>query len=221
MSSEKKAETDYYCHEMSFFNNEKECDITFKVDSQTIFANKWLLRMKSDVFDAMFSSKFKESNDEIIEILDMKYEAFKATIRYMYCNKLVLSDGSDHTLAMDVYRCGHKYNLISLMHCSEKMLIKMITFDTIEDMYLLARDYNLQKLRQCLDDFLKTNLDYYSRKNADELKRISVLSDCHLMSLLIVEKDNEINRLEKLVSELAKHCDQCRNRITFSPLNKI
>ncbi|CAG2172708.1 unnamed protein product [Oppiella nova] len=209
------------CHEMTFFMNAEECDITFVVEDKQIVANKWLLRMKSDVFDAMFSAHFKESSDEIIDIQDMPYDAFKAMICFLYCNKLVLHDSQDYRQAMDVYRCAHKYHLRPLMAKTEKTLFKMITFDTVEDMYVLARDYGMSGLRERLDAFLAANLDYYSRKSADQLKRVSSLSDSHLMSLLIVEKDNEIMRLEKLVSELAKHCDQCRNRITFSPLNTI
>jgi len=205
------------CQEMKFFMNENESDLTFIVENKRIPANKWFLRMKSDVFEAMLSdNKFKESTDGVIEVVDIRYQVFKSMLLFLYTNRLVLNDDNDYCLAIDVFKCGDYYHIKPLMSCIEERLTKMVTVDNLEVMYEFARAYHLEKLCSALNVFIKDNIEHYMSKGLDELKRISTLSDSHLMELIVNEKDTEIQRLEKILSDLARNCVQCKNRITFS-----
>jgi len=188
------------CPEMKFFMNENESDLTFIVENKRIPANKWFLRMKSDVFEDILSDKFKEFSDGVIEVLGIRYQVFKSMLLFLYTNRLVLNDDNDYCLAIDVFKCGDYYHIKPLMSCVEERLTKMVTIDNLEEMYEFARAYNLKKLCSALNAFKKDNFEHYMSKG-------------------LAAKDTEIQRLTKTVSELydlARNCNKCNNRIKIS-----
>ncbi|XP_054162462.1 uncharacterized protein LOC128960412 [Oppia nitens] len=209
------------CHELKFLDNPNECDITFKIENKTIAANKWLLRLRSDVFNAMFSVEFTESTESVIDIKDIKYNTFKALLKYIYCNRIILENDCNCHQVMDLYICADIYHIKSLMETLEKMLIQMINFETIEEIYEFAKQYSVETMFAKLNSFLNNNLDYYMTKTISELKRLATLSDGYLMELLVEWKNNEILRLETILSQLAANCYQCKNRITFNANNRF
>src|ERR1700712_64976 len=106
---------------MKFFMNPDECDVTFIVENQKIPAKKWLLRLKSDVFDKMLTEDFK--GEEQIEIQGTKYEIFKSMIRFIYCeHNWELTDDKSPSMAMNLYECADQYHLKPLMASAEDKL---------------------------------------------------------------------------------------------------
>ena len=195
--------TEPECHELKFYLNPNESDVTFIVEDQKIPVKKWLLRMKSEVFDKMFSNEFKD--EEEIEISQTKADVFKAMISFLYCeHKWRLNDETTPSFAMNVFECADQYALNHLTACVERKLISMITTDNMPDIYVFAKIYNLQNLVKKLNDFIDDNIEYYMNKSMDELKRISTSTDNYLMELIINKKNNEINKLEQQLSGIKK-----------------
>lgn len=199
--------TDPECHELKFYLNADESDVTFIVEEERIPVKKWLLRMKSEVFDKMFSNEFKD--EEEIEISGTKADVFKTMVRFLYCeHEWRLSDDSSPSFAMNVFECAEQYSLNHLSACVERKLAAMITTENMPDIYVFAKIYNLQSLVKKLNDFIDQNIDYYMNKTMDELKRISTSTDNYLMELIINKKNNEINKLEQQLSGTKKDVPQ-------------
>jgi len=62
--------------------NQKESDITFKVEGQLIPAHKKVLLKKSRYFSSLFKSGMAESVQDLIEINDCEYDIFKGKQRF-------------------------------------------------------------------------------------------------------------------------------------------
>src|ERR1700712_1435804 len=90
------------CLEMDFFMNDTESDVVFVIEGKRLPALKVILRMKSNVFRAMFSGDYKESKDKEVVIKDTTFEAFKTMIQFLYCDQLVLKDNNDFELIQEV-----------------------------------------------------------------------------------------------------------------------
>ena len=206
----KADQNDSECQELNYFMNEDKSDFTFIVDGNKIPVIKVLLSLKSKVFEAMFSGEFRETKDNEIEVKDTNFEAFKTMIRFLYCDRLVFDDKNDYSIAIEVFKLGHKYELKRLMDCIEQELIRMITNENIEHMiefYSFANFYNLQNLIKALNTFIEKNIKHFMRKTIEEMKRFNTLTDNYLMELIIKEKNYEMTILQNRVSFLNRNYD--------------
>lgn len=64
------------------------------VDNQKINAHKDVLSSNSEYFDRMFTSSFKERDQDKIEIniTDVSYETLKTLIEFFYSSKLTIKE---------------------------------------------------------------------------------------------------------------------------------
>lgn len=74
----------------------------------TIHAHKLILNVRSAVFSAMFSHKFKETRDSVVQIEDISAEVLQLLIRYMYSGSLQVDE---HT----------KIHLLELLQAADKV----------------------------------------------------------------------------------------------------
>jgi hypothetical protein len=84
--------------------NEVFSDITLVINGHKIPSHKNVLSNRSIVFEKMFLSQFKETNDKEIEIKDTNIEAFKVFLKCIYFQKLDSNHFKDYSMAFDVYR---------------------------------------------------------------------------------------------------------------------
>ena len=97
--------------ELRYYLNEELSDVWFVVDEQKLPANKTFLSVKSEVFSAQFSGNFADSGQKEIKITDATVDGFKAMLRFLHKDDLVLSDNQSVDLCLDVYNLSHKYHL--------------------------------------------------------------------------------------------------------------
>ena len=190
--------------------NESKSDFAFIVEEKRIPVIKVLLSLKSKVFERMFSGEFREAKDNEIEVKDTNFEAFKTMVRYLYCDELVFDDKSDYSIAIEVFKLGHRYELKRLMDSIEQELIRMITNENIEHMieiYSFANFYNLDNLIKALNTFIEKNIKHFMKKPLDEIKRFNSLTDNYLLELIIKEKNYEMTILQNRVSFLNRNYD--------------
>lgn len=78
---------------MNFRNNGTE-DITLIVNDQKLSAHKNVLSLNSDYFDRMFTSNFKERDQDKVEIniTDVSHETLKSLIEFFYTSTLVITE---------------------------------------------------------------------------------------------------------------------------------
>lgn len=99
---------DHKFPELSHFMNESESDVVFVVDGQRVPAIRRVLALKSSVFEAMFSGKYKESDQKEITVQDVTYDAFKSMVRFLYTEQLVLNDDESIEELMEVLRVADR-----------------------------------------------------------------------------------------------------------------
>merc|ERR1712107_436720 len=91
--------------------NTSDADVTFMVNGERILAHRVILSARSQYFNIMFSSGFKEgAKKAVIEVPDTTVEAFRALIRYLYTAELAL----DSTNAIQVMQLAHLYDIREL-----------------------------------------------------------------------------------------------------------
>lgn len=78
---------------MNFRDNSTK-DITLLVNNQILTAHKNVLVSNSDYFDRMFSSSFKERDQDKVEIniIDVSYETLNTLIGFFYTSVLVITE---------------------------------------------------------------------------------------------------------------------------------
>jgi hypothetical protein len=77
----------------------------------TISAHKSILSSCSHVFETTFLSQFKESNDKEIEIKDTNIEVFEVFLKCIYLEEFNSKSINDYSLAIDVFKIRHKYQI--------------------------------------------------------------------------------------------------------------
>ena len=93
-------------------DNPKDLDVAFSFpDDRQLRANRMLLSLSSDAFQAMLSGDWKE--EEVIHLPDTNLEAFEAITKYLYSEEVDLT-------AMSINQ------LDSLFHLADKYLIEEI-----------------------------------------------------------------------------------------------
>ncbi len=137
--------------------NEVLSDITIIINDHKIPAHKFILSSRSDVFETMFLSQFKESNDKEIEIKDTNIEAFEVFLKCIYFDIFDSKAIKDYSLVIDVFRLSHRYQTQELSHFIEEELIELITVSNVVDIYEFALIYDLNKLLNALKVFVNKN----------------------------------------------------------------
>lgn len=73
----------------NYINNPALCDVRFNVEGKTIHAHKVILGARSPHFKAMFTSQFKESFANVIEIPEISASLFLALLEFIYTDSIL------------------------------------------------------------------------------------------------------------------------------------
>jgi hypothetical protein len=158
----------------------------------------------------MFLSQFKESVDKELEIKDTNIESFKVFLKYCYFDELEAM--FDYSLAIDVFRLSHKYQMKDLMNLIEE-LIELISIENNVDIYDFAIVYELNNLLSKLKIFINQNVDQVfnnellSEEQIEKLAKFLKFSDLspnHLIPIVTEIADNNLEKDLKLFLELIK-----------------
>ncbi|CAG2110735.1 unnamed protein product [Medioppia subpectinata] len=187
------------CVEMKWFMSPEKSDVTFIVEGKRVPAVKDLLIHKSPVFEEILD----DSYDKEIEIDGITYEAFKNTIRFIYCeHNYQLSDESEPTLAMQVFLCARNYKLQYLMDCVEQKLIHMTNMDNIELTYKFATIYGLDKFIKSFHSMMENKLSVILAKPDIFIKSLNTITNNHLLDVIIKSKNKEIQELNDKITAI-------------------
>ena len=207
--------------ELECFMNEEMSDVLFIIEGQRIPALKSFLSVKSRVFRAMFSGDFKESKDKEIVIEDTTYEAFKAFIRFLYNEDLVLKRNDFKTIR-ELYRLSDRYDVSRL---EERMTDLLSSYNNLFPVYWfadvsdknfeswwttnrsiarIAFELKITKLMDKVMTFIDQNFDHFLKKDYKELRELYDLTDGRLLDLMTIKcrsgkkAAEELNALKKV-----------------------
>jgi hypothetical protein len=105
----------------------------------------------------MFLSQFKESNDKEIQMKDTNIDAFKVFLKCIYFEEFHSKSFYDYSLAIDIFKLSHRFQIKHLSLNIEEVLIELISIENIVDIYDFALVFELNKLLNALKKFSNEN----------------------------------------------------------------
>lgn len=102
----------------------KYSDVTLSVAERDFKAHRCILAARSEYFEAMFGTKFKEAHEAVVTIHDVDPDIFEIILRYIYSYKLPnnLAD-----VAADLFVAADQFGLGSLVQICEEQLCRGIS----------------------------------------------------------------------------------------------
>ncbi|XWS57902.1 hypothetical protein CRYUN_Cryun09bG0212900 [Craigia yunnanensis] len=161
-------ESDIGSHFGMLLENEEGSDITFNVFGEKFHAHKLVLAARSPVFEAEFSDRMEEDNNEIV-VIDMEPKVFKALLHFIYRDSLIddeefvgtssssMPSVSD-ALAAKLLAAADKYDLPRLRLMCESVLCKDISVNSVANILALADRYHAMDLKSVCLKFAAENL---------------------------------------------------------------
>ncbi|KAK6232760.1 hypothetical protein SCA6_002833 [Theobroma cacao] len=161
-------ESDIGAHFGMLLENEEGSDITFNVFGEKFHAHKLVLASRSPVFEAEFSDRMEEDNNEIV-VTDMEPKVFKALLHFIYRDTLIddeeflgtssscMPSVSD-ALASKLLAAADKYDLPRLRLMCESVLCKDISVNSVANILALADRYHAMDLKSVCLKFAAENL---------------------------------------------------------------
>ncbi|ODN05802.1 RCC1 and BTB domain-containing protein 1 [Orchesella cincta] len=127
------------------FDDPKTSDIQFVVEAKTINAHKAILRIRSDHFRCMFTGKWEENQEDVINVdPDIRYVVFRAFLQYLYTDSIDLSPED----AVDLLKLANYYCESRLRNECETLIKQSITIDNAARLYASAISYNAKELEE-------------------------------------------------------------------------
>ena len=139
-----------------FLFSELLSDVQLIVGEEVLYAHKFILVARSDVFAAMFTHEMKESMENKVKIEDVDCKVVKEMLRYIYTQKV---DKIDETITEDLLAVADKYLLNELKSICEKNLIKKLSNDNFVNCLVTADKCKLNDLKKETVQFIAFNSD--------------------------------------------------------------
>lgn len=133
-----------------FLENQQICDVTFIIGNQELKAHKIILAARNPVFLAMFSHEYSETKNNIVTILDIRYEIFKALLQYIYNSEIK----NIHEIAGELLIAADKYLMNDLKLKCEKILINDMIKEKAINLLSIAIQCKCKNLEACCRFFI-------------------------------------------------------------------
>ncbi|OMO70367.1 BTB/POZ-like protein [Corchorus olitorius] len=171
-------ESDIGSHFGMLLENEEGSDITFNVFGEKFHAHKLVLSARSPVFEAEFSDRMEEDDDEIV-VTDMEPKVFKALLHFIYKDTLIDDEEFVGTSSSDMpsvsdaltaklLAAADKYELPRLRLMCESVLCKDISVNSVANILALADRYHAMDLKSVCLKFAAENLVAVMRSDGFE-----------------------------------------------------
>lgn len=144
-------------------------DVTLRVDGIEIKAHKAFLISRSPVFQAMFEHDMREKGENVVDILDLKYNIVKELLRFIYAGKV----NNIQNRASELLEASEKYCIRGLKTLCEHELSRQIKLKNVFRLIEVAEKYNADFLKSQAIAFITTNK--HQMADRPELKKLADL----------------------------------------------
>lgn len=124
------------------FDNEDCSDITIMASGKPIRAHKAILKLRCEHFRNMFQSPWPENNQNVLQIDQFSYTAYKAFIKYLYTDEVRLSPEE----ALELLELANAYCENVLKHHCEETIKHGITKENVATLYSTAITHHAKDL---------------------------------------------------------------------------
>uniref|UniRef100_A0AC34FN31 BTB domain-containing protein n=1 Tax=Panagrolaimus sp. ES5 TaxID=591445 RepID=A0AC34FN31_9BILA len=176
----------------------EDFDVTFEVNGQKLYANKFMLWSASPTFKSMLSSRWRKT-DEAIVLKNYSFEDFKEFLTFIYSGRCKFTDDNIFAL-VDI---AEFYGISVLKNVCGEYLSKMeVSLNNVYPLIDLVIKYSLHQLKSPLYTFISDNLSGFLRsENFLNLEK-SIVKD-------IVESNQHTLRQEDLFEAIFKWAERC------------
>ncbi|KAF8689704.1 hypothetical protein HU200_041700 [Digitaria exilis] len=138
----------------------KRADVTFKVKNANFRAHKFVLAMRSPVFEAELYGPMKGTRKRSITVEDMEPEVFELLLHFMYTDSLPPMDNLDEVESQDIVK--------HLLVAADR-----IDVDSVAPTLALAEQHHCNKLKDACIGFMNSSdrIDLVASKGYEHLKR--------------------------------------------------
>jgi len=158
------AEPSFTCGTTSLFDLEKKPDVLIQVGNKKYQVHKEILVRGSKIFEAMFNSDTKESQENIIVIEDMDQNIVEEMLCFIYTD----TSPKINILADQLFPVADKYFLDKLKLMCEIELTKQTNIDNACEMASISSIYNSENLVAFVTDYIVDNYDLIVESNGWE-----------------------------------------------------
>ncbi|XP_070500157.1 speckle-type POZ protein-like A [Chironomus tepperi] len=181
--------------------NEERSDFKFIVENERIPVNKFLLSIRSPVFDRMFNSNYKESTINEHELgFEISKEAFKELIRYMYTEQI-------HEFDIHVFELLHASDYFQITELKTSCEAKLFEIIKEENAHKILKASCLfhgdENLKKHAFSFIKRRFSKFNLSlpdsfidNIEELDKATKLFDdlmCTLNQTINIDKAKSVS----------------------------
>ena len=166
-------------------------DVEFKCQGKSIDAHTLIVASGSPVLAALFQNGFKENQEKVVEIVDIKPNVFENLLCYIYTGRTTsLENGELQNDVEELFIAADRYDMESLKDKCAMRLSRDLSVDNVVYFFTLAHHYNSKSLYELTMDFMTTNAE-------------AVVSGCDWSDLKNKYPDLTFKIQQHLISRLA------------------
>ncbi|KAG5325322.1 RCBT1 protein, partial [Pseudoatta argentina] len=190
------------------FNDQSTSDLTIRVEQQSIYVHKVILKIRSTYFRSMFQPNYVENRQSVIVNNYYRYVVYKKFLEYLYTGRINLSSFK---------------NLLDLLQLADALCEKNLQMDCIQKIKKTINVSNVMYLFNLINDMneghhkeKKRKLDQVPFASLDALDEESDSED-DTAALLA-----ELQRIKKAgVAEQAKKKKRKLDQVPFASLDAL
>ena len=111
-----------YAHK---FNDHSSSDFTVKCEDKVFYVHRWILKERSEYFEALFRNECLESKNNELTINDYESNTVEQLLRYIYNNTISLEKFDSITKIMKI---ADKYRFTELFDTCDSHLAQLCAF---------------------------------------------------------------------------------------------
>uniref|UniRef100_A0AC35F1F6 BTB domain-containing protein n=1 Tax=Panagrolaimus sp. PS1159 TaxID=55785 RepID=A0AC35F1F6_9BILA len=193
----------------------EKLDAKFLVQNKPIYAFKWLLRIQCPILLKFFtvSSCYLDISNGVIIGGNVKFDQFKAFLRYLYTNKIELNEENIYVLT----DLANQYNVLSLYNRCEDYLCQNAFYQNTENHFKLAALYEMAKAIKILCKYIKIK-DFWETNDLLQISK-PLMKACIQMQMLSKSPEEEYfkalewAKIRCTENNLEQSVKNCRNEL--------
>ena len=164
------------------------CDVTLEVEDKQLTSHRCVLAANSQFFYTMFSCGMKESNQKVLNLQSVSFNAMSLMLDYFYTREIVVNDEN----VLDLLNASSFLLVSPVKNACLQLLCKRLSIENCFSVLQVAEQFGEESLSQKANSYIKTNFSVVI--NNEEFVGISekVLSRFIALDDIQVEKEEEV-----------------------------
>lgn len=162
-------------------------DVTIEASDGKVRAHKWILKMRSKYFEAMFDHELTDKTRESFKIEDISYVVLNEIFRFIYTGKVQDME----LLAQEIFLWSDFFTIDDLRELSASYVVQSLNSENVLTVIELAVNTNQENLKERAISFFKKNMVKVVASNAWSSTFKSLPSSVQEIIKLLVKKQHE------------------------------